>query len=158
MLAAFKNLDVKPDDVRTTQLYVKPKYKDHDDSWQFVGYEITRSVTVTVRQIAQLNEVINKSIDAGANRLEDISLSSSKEKEIKDQTLTQAIENAKRQASRLAEGFGSKVGKVVTIEAERGGGGVRYNLMFAPVFGETTYQPGRIKIETDVDVILELID
>ena len=68
VLGAFKKLDVKSDDVRTTQLHVKPKYKERDDNWLFVGYEITRSVTVTVRQMTQLNDILNKSIEAGANR------------------------------------------------------------------------------------------
>ena len=158
VLGAFKKLDVKSDDVRTTQLHVKPKYKERDDNWLFVGYEITRSVTVTVRQMTQLNDILNKSIEAGANRVEDISLSTSKEREIKDQTLTQAIESAKRRATRLAEGFGAKLGKVVTIEAGREGGSVRYNLLSAPTFGESTYNPGKIKIESDVDVVFELTD
>lgn len=160
LLGAFKNLEVKLDDVRTSQLYVKPKYKERDDNWQFVGYEITRSVTVTVRQMTQLNDILNKSIEAGANRVEEISLSSSREREIKDQAVAQAIENAKRRATRLAEGFGAKVGKVITIDAGRDGGSVRYNMLFgAPAFGEkTTYHPGRIKIDSDIEVVFELAD
>ena len=159
ILGALKRLEVKVDDIQTSQLHMKPKYKDRDDNWVLVGYEITRSVTVTVRKMMQLNEVLNQSIEAGANRLEDISLSYSKGLEVKDQTLTQAIENAKRRAARLAAGFGAKVGKAVAIEAESASGGdVRYNMLFAPAFGEATYHPGRIKIETDVNVILELTD
>jgi uncharacterized protein YggE len=72
--------------------------------------------------------------------------------------LTLAVENAKKRAMRLAEGFGAKVGKVITIEAGRESGDVRYNLLFAPAFGDATYHPGRIKIETEVDVVLELTD
>ncbi len=159
LLATFKTLAVKPEDIRTTQLYVKPKYKEVEDKWQFVGYEITRSVTVTFREMAKLNDLIDKSIEAGANRLEDINLSSSREREIKEQTLTEAIENAKKQAIRLAEGFGAKVGKIVRIE--KGGrdpfGGVMYS-MSAPAFGAATFQPGRIKIDSDVQAVFELTD
>lgn len=158
VLGALRKLEMKSDDVKTTQLHVKPKYKERDDNWQFVGYEITRSVTVTVRQMTQLNDILNKSIEAGANRVEGISLSSSKERETKEQTLTQAIESAKRRATRLAEGFGAKLGKVVTIEAGREGGSVRYNMLSAPVFGESTYNPGKIQIESDIDVVFELTD
>jgi uncharacterized protein YggE len=159
LLATFKTLDVKPEDIRTTQLYVKPKYKEVDDKWQFVGYEITRSVTVTFRAMAKLNDLIDKSIEAGANRLEDINLSSSREREIKEETLMQAIENAKNQAARLADGFGAKAGKVVTIQ--KGGrdpfGGVMYS-MSTPAFGAATFQPGRIKIDSDVHAVFELTD
>jgi uncharacterized protein YggE len=159
ILSALKDLEVKMDDIQSSQLHVKPKYRDRNDTWEFVGYEITRSVTVNVRKLMQLNDVLNKSIEAGANRLENTSLSYSKELEVKEQTLTRAIDDAKRRASRLADGFGAKVGKVVTIEAERASGGdVRYNLLFAPEFGDATYHPGRITIETSVSVVLELTD
>lgn len=137
---------------------MRPKYKDRDDDWHFIGYEITRSVTVTVRDLKQLNDLLNRSIEAGANRVEDISLSCSNEKEIKDLTVAQAIDSAKHQATRLATGFGAKVGKVVSIDAQRDGGAVRYNLLFAPAFGEATFQPGRIKIDTDLEVVFELTD
>ncbi len=158
LVGVFKKLDVELEDVQTTNLNVRPKYKELDDNWEFLGYEVTRSVTVTVRQLMQLNDILKESIEAGANRLEGISLSSSKEQELKEQALTQAIENAKRRATRLADGFGAKVGKVVTIEAGRDGGEVRYNLMFAPAFGDAAYHPGRIKITAEVDVVLGLID
>ena len=159
VLGVYKKLGIKLEDVRTTEMNAKPKYKQHNDDWEFIGYEITRSVRVTVRQMTQLNDVLNKSIEAGANRLEEISLSSSKGEELKDQALTQAIENAKRRATRLANGFGAKVGKVITIEDGRHSDGeIRYNLLFAPVFGDAAYQPGRIKITADVQVILGLTD
>jgi len=98
-------------------------------------------------------------LKAGANRLTNIELMSSREREIKEQTLTQAIENAKRQAARLAEGFGAKVGRVLKTHAgEEGiGGTVRYCIS-APAFGEATFQPGRIKIDTDLYVVFELTD
>lgn len=159
VLGVYKKLGIKLEDVRTTEMNAKPKYKQRNDDWEFVGYEITRSVRVTVRQMTQLNDVLKKSIEAGANRLEEISLSSSKGEELKDQALTQAIENAKRRATRLANGFGAKVGKVITIEDGRHSDGeIRYNLLFAPVFGDAAYQPGRIKITADVQVILGLTD
>jgi hypothetical protein len=31
-------------------------------------------------------------------------------------------------------------------------------MLFAPTFGEGTYNPGRVRIETDVNVVLELAD
>ncbi len=106
-----------PEDIRTTQLYLSPKYDESDDNWDLVGYEITRSLTVTLRDLKKLNELIDKSIEAGANRLEEIELSSSKEQESKDKTLAEAIMDAKQHATRLAEGFGAKLGKVLLIDA-----------------------------------------
>lgn len=159
LLDTFKTLGVQPDDIRTTQLYVKPKYKEDANDWQFIGYEITRSVTVTLRDLARLNDLLDRSIGAGANRFESINLSSSREREIKDQALTQATENAKQQATRLAAAFGAKVGKVLTISV---GGmdpfGVDLYCVSAPAFGEATFQPGRLRISSDVHVVFELAD
>jgi uncharacterized protein YggE len=159
ILGVYGKLGIPSEDIRTTELNAKPKYRQHAEEWEFLGYEITRSVDVTVRQMRQLNVVLNKSLEAGANRLEAIRLTSSKAEELQDQALTQAINHAKRRAARLAEGFGASVGKVISIEDGRHGDGeIRYNLMFAPLFGEATYQPGRIKITAEVQVILGLTD
>jgi uncharacterized protein len=160
LLEVFKALGVKSEDVQTSQIYVKPQYKTVDQDWKFLGYEITRSVTVTLRELTKLNAVLDKSIAAGANRLEEIELSSSRERELKEQTLTQAIENAKKQAARLAGGFGAKVGKVISIDTEEtdtrplGFSTIRN----AQVLGEVTFQPGRIEISSSVSVVFELTD
>jgi len=159
LLETFGKMGIEPGDIRTTKLYVNPKYKDVDDKWQFVGYEITRSVTVTLRKMKELNDLLDKSIEAGANRLKEVHLSSSREKELKEEALALAMANAKQNAERLASGFGAKVGKVVSIEM--GGrdpfGTVMYS-MSAPAFGRATFQPGRIKIDNDVHAVFELTD
>ncbi len=157
LLTAISSLAVAPEDIRTTQLYLSPKYDESDDNWDLVGYEITRSLTVTLRDLKKLNELIDKSIEAGANRLEEIELSSSKEQESKDKTLAEAIMDAKQHATRLAEGFGAKLGKVLLIDANKSSYVSLYS-MLPPTFGEATFQPGRIKIASEVRAVFELTD
>ena len=156
MLALATQLGVTPKDITTTQLYVRPQYKDGDNTISFVGYEITRSLSVTLRSMDKLNELLEQSINAGANRIESIDLMTSQEKDLKDQVLMLAIKNAKEVAGRIAEGFDAKLGKVVSVSVDSGGGGIRFNKLSAPVFSEATYQPGTIAVSVEIDVIFAL--
>lgn len=158
IVALLAKMDIAAGDITTTQLYVNPKYRDSDQSVEFIGYEITRSINVTLRKINQLNELLEQSIQAGANRIDRIDLTTSKEKELQDQVLTLAITNAKEVAGRIAAGFGAKLGKVMSVSVDSGSGEVRFNMLSAPIFSEAKYQPGTIAVSAEIEVIFALTD
>ena len=158
ILARLAKMEIKAEDITTTQLYVAPRYKDTGQTYEFVGYEITRSMTVNLRKIGRLRELLEQSIQAGANRMERIDLATSKEKELKDQVLGLAIANAKQVAGRIAAGFDAKLGKVLMVSVKSGGGDVRFNVLAAPVFLEAKYQPGVIAVTAEIEVVFALRD
>ena len=71
-------------------------------------FEMSRSMTVTLRQLAKLDELLNASIDAGANRIDSIVLGISREKDLKRQAVTLAINDAKELASKIAASWTSR--------------------------------------------------
>ena len=151
-------LGVAPRDITTTQLSVRPMYDKDGKTIEFLGYEITRSLSVTLRQISKLNELLEQSITAGANRIESIDLRTSKEKDLKDQVRMLAITNAKEVAGQIATGFDAKLGKVMSVSVNSGFGDMRFNMLSAPVFSEATYQPGVIAVSAEIDVVFALQD
>ncbi len=160
IFGAYEKMGLSTEDIKPTQLYVKPEYKMVDKEWKFMGYEITRSIEVTLREIEMINELINRSIAAGANRLKDIGLSSSRKEELKDKTMAMAIEDAKSRAENLASGFGAQLGKVIKInEGDDSFGSIAYSVsMLNSAHKKATFQPGRIKITNKVDAVFELKD
>lgn len=161
MVNTYSSMGIGQADIRTTRLYVKPEYKLVDKDWKFMGYELTRSVTVTLKEINKINKLINRSIKAGANRLESISMKTSRMDELKKKTLDMAIMDARDKAEHLADGFGAKVGKVLDIHK---GGYDRFSTVAYSISVKTNYrepasfQPGLIEIENEVDADFELTD
>jgi uncharacterized protein YggE len=156
LVSTLVSMEIEAADIATTQLYVRPQYKDTDQGYEFVGYEVTRSMTVTLRKINRLNELLEQSIQKGANRIERIDLATSQEQQLKDRVLDLAIADAKNVAGKIAKGFGAKLGKVMTICLDSGGGGARFNVMSAPVFSQAEYQPGLITVSAEIEVIFAL--
>jgi uncharacterized protein YggE len=156
MLAMLAKLQIKTEDITTTELNVNPKYKEAGQSYDFIGYEVTRSMTVTLPKISRLNELLEGSIHAGTNRIERIELATSKEGKLRDQALKLAIANSKELAGSIAAGFGVRLGKVVTVSVKSGGTDVRMCVMAAPKSPEATYQPGIIAVTADIDVVFAL--
>ena len=115
LLSVLREMEVKPEDISTTELYVQPKYEAIEKEYMFVGYDVTRSITVIVRQLSRLNELLDRCIQAGANRVSRISLQTSRERELKERVLALAIADAKEKATRIAAGFEAKLGKVQEI-------------------------------------------
>jgi uncharacterized protein YggE len=101
--------------------------------------------------------LLDKAIEAGANRQFEIELGSSKEDELRSKAMENAVADAKRQATTLAEQFGAKLGRVYSISHEEGFGGVMHCVL-GPTFGEGTFQPGRIEISAEIAVVFELAD
>ena len=113
LLALAKQLQVAEADLRTSSINIDPEYDFQEHSVrQFVGYSVSRSVTITLRDLQKLEQLLDGAIQAGANRDFDVSLSSSREAELKQEAVAKAIADAKRQAEFAAEKLGLRLGAV----------------------------------------------
>jgi uncharacterized protein YggE len=153
LLEVVKQMKVAEDDVTATELQVHREYGD--ESQNDINLEVSRSITVTLRQIAQLEEFLNASIEAGANRINSIVLETSKEKDLRDKALTLAINDAKQQANKIAAGLGVKIGKVHKVTGDEG---PYVTLLSAPINGLSaeTYRPAKIKVSVGIGVVFQL--
>lgn len=138
----------------TSSLSIEPKYSE-EASPQFLGYEVSRSMDVTLADLTKLDALIDHAIRAGANRDFSISLRSSREKELKEEALVLAAKDARHQAEKIASALGAKVGDVRTI-----GSGSRTSTaaMASTVsFGRGTFRPGSIRVEASLSITFLLV-
>ena len=77
LLVLTKELKLKQEDVSATQLNVSPQYNYQSGESKLTGYETTRGVTITLHQLDKLNELLDGAIEAGANRIDSIQLTTS---------------------------------------------------------------------------------
>src|SRR4051812_18749103 len=113
---ALKKLNIAPRDIKTTGLNVSPRYHhSKDQPPRLLGYTATYNLTVTVRDLAKLAAVLDRSVDAGANRDVGISFGCADPEKLLDQARAKAVRDARKKAEVLVAGAGATLGQVIAI-------------------------------------------
>lgn len=156
---SLRKLGIPEKAVSTSQieLTVRSQSKSKDEGMRF---EMYRQVRVRLEDLSMLGKVIDGAIAAGCNRIRGIRYSSSQADQIMKKLLQEAIADAKEQAEQLAEGFNTRLGSVVSIRSDRGGGSIDdLSLVIStksdPFDGES-YRPGVMEFERSVSAVFEL--
>jgi uncharacterized protein len=117
-LAQARALGVKDEDISTAGLSIRSDYDySGKDGRKFLGYHVTRSIELVVRDLDKVGDYLQKATDAGINNISDPVLESSQAEELQRQALAKAAADAQAKARVLAEALGVKLGAVHTIDA-----------------------------------------
>jgi len=149
LLAVAKAVGVSAQDVSSSVLNIEPKYSDSPKP-EFLGYEVSRSVTVVLRDLAKLDQLVDQAIDAGANRDFSVTLTSSHLSELQDRAMSMAVDDAKAQAERLATGFGAKVGRIRVVGPSSGHNEMRLAAGSTVRFGAGSFATGTIHVKSAI--------
>jgi uncharacterized protein YggE len=160
---ALKNLKIDEKDIKTSNYAVFPQYDYQTVGGRITSYQVTASLTVTVREIDKINDVVDAATSNGANTIGGIQLTvdESQKKKLLQQARDEAVKEAKEKATSLARSAGISLGKIVNVveapadnfprpmmyakEAALGGGGD----------SGTQIQPGSTDITTSVTLFYE---
>ncbi|MEK7498392.1 MAG: SIMPL domain-containing protein, partial [Patescibacteria group bacterium] len=123
-----KGVDKK--DIKTTGYNVVPRNEYSTCSYgpeakpcpppATVGYTISQSVQVKVRDFDVVGDILSGVVEKGANSVSQLSFVVDDETKYKEQARTEAIEKAKKQAADIASAGGFRLGKVVSLEERVG--------------------------------------
>lgn len=131
----LKEIDIDKKDIKTTSYYLYPKYEYPNGRSVLVGYTLTNSITVKVRNFETIGDILSKSVDLGINQIGDIQFSIENPDNLKAQAGSLAIENARAKAGSLAQKAGVRLGKIITFSESEAGGYVQPYYMKAEAFG-----------------------
>jgi uncharacterized protein len=179
-LAAAKTFNISSDDIQTDRLTIAPRYtgdKDPRGSHILLGYEVTKRILVTLKDLSKMDGFMARIIEAGVNRVVDISIENSRIQNYREQVRAMAISNARAKAEAYAKQLGQIVGKAYLIREEEadnpalfgysnGSGNGSGNgapdayiarLEAPTAFStEVTFALGKISVEEKIYVIFEL--
>src|SRR4029077_1320055 len=125
---------------------------------KIVGYQVTNSVRITVRDVGKLGQILDKVVTLGATDVNSIEFGVGEPEALKDEARKLAMRNAIANAKLYAEAAGARLGKVLTISEDQGVIAARYASP-APMAMETKSVPieaGTTTVETRVTVTFEL--
>jgi hypothetical protein len=83
-----------------------------------VGYEITQSLEVKIRDLSKIGLIIETGTSNGANEVGDLQMKVDKEDEFKSQARASAIVKAKEKAKELAKQVGVKLGRITNFSED----------------------------------------
>ena len=116
ILEAVTGAGVARADIRTSMLSVQPRYDYRDGKAPtLVGYDLANVVTVTVRDIATVADVVDGSLQAGATSLDGLSFEVEDPAEPERVARIAAVAAARARADVLAEAAGVKIAGVADI-------------------------------------------
>jgi uncharacterized protein YggE len=115
ILAALKAQGVEDRDVQTAYLALQPMI-DYRKGLRITNFTATQSLSVTVRNLSELDRVMDAIMSTGANRIDGIEYQSSELRKYRDQARDQATKAAKEKALAMALALGNQIGKTYAIE------------------------------------------
>jgi uncharacterized protein YggE len=145
-----RELQVPDTDLRTGAVNIAPRYADEYES-KMLGYQVTRTVTIVLRDLEKLDALLDGAVAAGANSAFDVELSSSKQEQLRQQALEAAVDAAKAQAQAIVQRLGARLGAVRTINLEKAPVAVSYSVARVAA-NAAKFLPGDIKVDAEVSL------
>lgn len=124
LFSTLKSKNIADKDILTSNFSVNPQYRYDNINGQqrasIVGYQVSNEVTVKIRNLPSLGDILDAVITAGANNVNGISFSLAEPGNVLDQARQKAMADAKRKAELYAGAAGVKVGRVLYITESSG--------------------------------------
>lgn len=120
-ISVAKSFNIPNDDLQTDRLTISPRYsgeKDPRGKGTVIGYEVTKRIVITFKQLDRIDEFLAKVIEAGVNRIVDINIDNSDLEKYQQQVRLLAVDNARAKADAYAKRLGQKVGRAYVIREE----------------------------------------
>jgi uncharacterized protein YggE len=116
IVSALKTLGIEDKDMQTSDYSLNPVYNYTNDKGQvLVGYEVIQNLTLKIRDLTKIGDVIAKTTEKGANQIGNISFTIDDEFALKNQARELAIQKAKEKAVLIASQSGMKLGEVKSV-------------------------------------------
>lgn len=158
--------------VQTDYMSIEPRYDSGYTRQSFVGYFVTKTVVVTLRDLTRFEGFLGAALEAGVNYVYDIQFRTTSLRSYRDEARAQAIRAAREKATALAAELGQQLGQPQSIDegsvdwwsgyswwGQRWGNSMTQNVIqefsSASPQLEGSLSPGQISIRASVTVRFE---
>ncbi|KJY83550.1 hypothetical protein TW81_07160 [Vibrio galatheae] len=158
-LDALNQQGVEKQNISSSNLYITPQYHyPKNGKPELVGYRASRSISVTVDDLANLNQYLDLALNSGINQVDNIQLQVKDQAKYQQQARMAASKDANSKAESLAQGFGKDLQGVWRIDYKMSGQQpILMRSMAMDARSESNgYQDSAIIIRDSVDVIYKL--
>jgi hypothetical protein len=158
LLETLKQLGLANKDIRTSNYSVytervsAPTMGAEVSTEQMI-YHVTNTVDVTVRDVNQIGEVLDKAVAAGANNIYGVNFSVEDTARLEADARARAVTDAKARAEELAQLNGVQLGEVLTVSEVVGGAAYpMYRDAVGMGGGGAPVQPGELEMSLSIQI------
>ncbi len=160
VLGAVSKAGIADRDVQTSGVNLQPQYQyGENQPPKLNGYQASNRVSVKIRDIARVGEVLDALASAGANQIDGPNFMLDKPETARDEARRIALASAQARAKMYADAIGLKVSRIVSIDET--GGGFQAPVRFAKSAmamdsASTPVMPGEQSHAVTINVVFEL--
>ena len=126
VLAAVKGEGVAEKDMDTS-LYMSTNYRWTDDNGRIItGYTVDNNLTITVRNVDEVGDIVDAAMNAGANEFNSVRFDLDDDEAYYLEALAAATKKAQKRASTMVMAAGGKLGAVASMSM----GNVRFDPIY----------------------------
>ncbi|NMC75807.1 MAG: SIMPL domain-containing protein [Candidatus Methanofastidiosa archaeon] len=159
VIQALEKEGIPSDKIQTDTYSIYPEYYYPPDKQPtLIGYKTVYGLKVITTDIGKIGNILDASIKAGANRINNIEfgLSDAKMEEVKVKVIKEAIKVAQSKAQAMAEASNLKLGKIAYMN-ESSYNVVPYNRAFEAVMkAGTNVPPEEVEVSASVTVTYKI--
>ena len=160
---ALKAAGVNEKDIQTTNfsIYPQPKFDDKGQPTGEITYVVQNTVSVTVRDISKIGDLLDSAVKAGANNIYGIQFDVSDKSAALTLAREEAVKNAQIAANDLAKASGVTLGPIQTITSYGGGSPVYLSEgkgggMAVADVASVPVSAGQMVLTVDVNIVYEI--
>jgi len=158
---AMKDLGVDDKDLKTTNYSISPNYQYTAGKSVIIGYQVTQTLDVKIRQLDKASDILAEAANNGANQISSLSFTIDNPDSIKAEARKKAIEDAKQKANTLKNDLGVTIVRIVSFSESGSQPPIPYYADKALGMGgggeiTPTIQTGQNEITVDVAITYEI--
>ena len=157
---ALTALGIAPEDIQTSNFSIWPENRIEPGMGEVFGersYRVENTLTVRVRDLSLLAQVIEEALDNGANNLYGLNLSVDDSSELASEARALAVADARDRAEQLAQELGVTLGEARIVSEQFGGIDVRMATE-RPMGGggDASLSEGSVSVSIQVSVTFDM--
>jgi uncharacterized protein YggE len=162
VVAALKAAGIERKDIQTSGLSIQPQYDYSNSTQRLTGYQASNQVTIVVRNLDKLGDVVDATVKVGANNLGGVTFGLQNPQAAEDAARQNAVKALMAKADLYAKATGYRVARIVSL-SESGG----FTPPSAPVpmmamarmaadAAPTPVEGGELRVRMDVSATFEM--
>ncbi len=120
IIAGMKELGIAEADMQTSNYSISPKYDYKDGKQTVIGYGVSQTMVVKVRDLGKAGAVLARAGELGANQVNGVQFTIDDPTSIRQEARKKAIADATRKAHELADALGVNIVRVTTFSESSG--------------------------------------
>ena len=159
--AALIESGIAKEDINTDQVRINARYDYSGSVEKIVGYSASSYLVIRTDDMENVGSVIDTAFTAGANTLDGIEFFAEDTEDAREESLTFAVNDARKKAEIIAKAAGLTITGIETISesysytSESSRNAVFKNAVIedAAVYGQTIVQSAKLSVEASISIV-----